>query len=265
MRKPAALLLVCAAAIVASLSAFMRSAESRRPLLPAGMSGQSLERQQVTRTPAPAIGPTATFFAQLSAEQTAVVGTATADAREAQSLATFTPAPATPVLYPARYRPAWLGKMVKLANGAWMAPQEIVDQATRNYDEYYAWFRSKDRAFVALPDGAQRKVYARYMSGEVLRKKMAGLAASDVDYTLVSSTRFEARVIRVIGFSADGMQMTCDLAVRDLEIEVVEAATGKPRFMSNEPDRVYTDVLTYDPKDRRWKWSETKSSVVLVN
>lgn len=265
------MLLTCAAGMAASLFAFARVAESRRPQRSSSVDQPALSSaknkssapQQATRTPLP--GPTGTFFAQLSAEQTAVVKTATSEARDAQTLATFTPAPATPVLYPARFRPPWLSKMIKQADGTWMAPTEIVEQATRNHDEYYAWFRNKDRAFVALPDAAQRKVYARYMTGEVLRNKMAGLAASDVDYTLVSSTRFEAQVVRVLGFSADGMQMTCDVAVRNLEIEVVEAATGKPRYMSNAPDRVYTDVLTYDPKDRRWKWSETRASVVLAN
>jgi hypothetical protein len=228
-----------------------------------------VSQQQATRTPRPTrtlrptADATAAFFKQLDARQTIAVRTATAKARATQAIATFTPAPPTPTIYPVGYRAPWADKMVKRADGTWMAPKEVVTEATKHYLEYYKWFASRDRAFIALPDSIQLEQYARFFSGEVLMRRKKGLASSELDYIFVDPKKFDARVIRVTGFSADGLWMLCDLELRNIDIEVLHAATGKTEYVSRLADRIDSDLLIFDPVDRRWKWADTIASVEL--
>ncbi len=88
-----------------------------------------------TPTPAQAVTPkptvpsrsakaTAAFFATLDVRITAAVKQATTQAQATQAIATFTPAPPTPTIYPAGYKAPWADKMVQQADGTWMAPPD---------------------------------------------------------------------------------------------------------------------------------------------
>jgi hypothetical protein len=207
---------------------------------------------------------TATFFAQLGVRQTAAVKKSTADARATQAIATFTPSPPTPTIYPAGYRAPWADKMVKQADGTWIAPKEVVEEATKHYGEYYEWFASRDVAFVMSPDEVQLRQYSRFAAGGVLMRIISRLANGNPEYLIAKPKRFNARVIRVFGFSQDGLQALCELELQNIDLVFVERSTGRIVNSTRLADRIDTDVLTFDPSDQRWKWSGSKASVLLL-
>jgi hypothetical protein len=216
-----------------------------------------------TRTPRPTADKTATFFAQLGVRQTAAVKKSTAEARATQAIATFTPSPPTPTIYPAGYRAPWADKMVKQADGTWMAPKEVVDEAARQYSEYYAWLKTRDRKFIALPDEIQMNTYERFLTGGVLDRRRLGMPKSEVDNILKDPKTYSATVLKVRGFSADGLQAVCDIEFRNSEWLSVNATNGKLMSEFSLPDRIDSDLLVYDPAARRWKWAGTLASVPL--
>jgi hypothetical protein len=232
-----------------------------------------VSQQQATRTPQPSRTPrptntarptadkTATFFAQLGVRQTAAVRKSTADARATQAIATFTPSPPTPTIYPAGYRAPWADKMVKQADGTWMAPKEVVEEAARHYGEYYEWLKTKDAKFLALPPEDQLAKYRQFLTGEVLNRFEELQPGLKTDSILASPSSFEPKVLRVRSFSKDGMTAVCDLDLPDSQWLVIEMATGKIMSLYSAGRRIDSDVLTYDLKDRRWKWAKGLVSV----
>jgi hypothetical protein len=199
----------------------------------------------------------------LDARQTIAVRTATAKARATQAVATFTPAPPTPTIYPVGYRAPWADRMVKQADGTWMAPKEVVEQVTKHYEEFYAWLRTKDKRFVSLPDSDQFKIYDVYLAGGRLNDRINYASSSEFDNVLVDSDNYVAKVLRVYGFSADGSIALCDLEIRNSRWKIINAQTGVTDSTYQLPDRIDTDVLIYDPNDKRWKLVGSIAMVTL--
>jgi hypothetical protein len=228
-----------------------------------------VSQQQATRTPRPTntarptADRTATFFAQLGVRQTAAVKKSTAEARATQAIATFTPSPPTPTIYPSGYRAPWADKMVKQADGTWMAPKEVVEEAARHYGEYYAWLKTKDIKFVRLTDEIQLKTYSRFYSGRALVERAEFIANSKVDNILKNPDGYRIRMLRVHRFSSDGLRAICDIEFQGSQWLVVDVASGATSYEYATTARIDSSVLVYDASDSRWKVTEDVASVPL--
>jgi hypothetical protein len=244
-----------------------------QPMSTLAVAMVDISQQQATRTPQPSRTPrptntarptadkTATFFAQLGVRQTAAVKKSTVDARATQAIATFTPSPPTPTIHPAGYRAPWADKMVKQADGTWMAPKEVVDEATKHYGEYYEWLRSKDLRFMTKSDEEQYATYYSFLAGSVLSDVVSYQSASSEDFMLTNPKRYTARILRVRDFSRDGLSAICDIEIRNSNWKIVNISSGAFVSSYSLPDRIDSDILTYDPSDGRWKYSSSVNSV----
>lgn len=144
-----------------------------------------------------------------------------------------------------------------------MAPKEVVEQVTKHYEEFYAWLRTKDKRFVSLPDSDQFKIYDVYLAGGRLNDRINYASSSEFDNVLVDSDNYVAKVLRVYGFSADGSIALCDLEIRNSRWKIINAQTGVTDSTYQLPDRIDTDVLIYDPNDKRWKLVGSIAMVTL--
>jgi hypothetical protein len=197
----------------------------------------------------------------LDARQTIAVRTATAKARATQAVATFTPEPPTPTIYPVGYRAPWVDKMAKQADGTWMAPKEVVAEATKHYEEFYAWLRTKDREFVISSDSMQLDTYARFLAGYEIQRQRSFLVESDVDNLLVEPKKYVIRILRFRSFSQDGLVAICDVEIRGADWLLVSRGNGQTISTYSRPDRIDSDVLVYDPNTSRWKLVYTLSTL----
>jgi hypothetical protein len=249
-----------------------------QPMSTMAVAMVGVSQQQATRTPRPSATPrptrtlrptadaTAAFFKRLDARQTIAVRTATAEARATQAIATFTPEPPTPTIYPAGYRAPWADKMVKQADGTWMAPKEVVDTAKQQCQEFYNWIPTKDVIFVARPKQEKLVVYRRYVTGERLREWVDFYASeADVDNIVADPSRFAGRVLRIRNFSSDGLKAVRDVEIVNSVVIVVDEITGKRIREYLLPDRINSDLIVYDPSDGRWKEAETLATLPLLN
>jgi hypothetical protein len=244
-----------------------------QPMSTLAVAMVDISQQQATRTPQPSRTPrptntarptadkTATFFAQLGVRQTAAVKKSTADARATQAISTFTPSPPTPTIYPAGYRAPWADKMVKQADGTWMAPKEVVEEATRHYGEYYEWLRTKDRKFIAQSDAVQLNVFRKYLAGEVMQRLIETQPGLKEDSIVDESSGFRVRILRVRGFSQDGMTAICDVELPSIRWLVIDLGSGKSVSKFTTEARIDSDLLAYDPEDGRWKWAVGIASI----
>jgi hypothetical protein len=244
-----------------------------QPMSTMAVAMVGVSQEQATRTPRPSATPrptrtlrptadaTAAFFKRLDARQTAAVRTATAEARATQAIATFTPEPPTPTIYPVGYRAPWADKMVKQADGTWMAPKEVVEQVTKHYEEYYAWLLARDVDSALKSPEQQLKQYARYLAGVRLVQQAAFVRGGRNLLRSPEAKPF-VRILRVKSFSSDGLTVLCDTDFRGFRWRVYDTAIRGFESEYSEADSIDSDRLNFDPSDGRWKLVEGSIAVV---
>jgi hypothetical protein len=224
------------------------------------------QQQQATRTPRPSATPrptrtlrptadaTAAFFKRLDARQTIAVRTATAEARATQAIATFTPEPPTPTIYPVGYRAPWADKMVKQADGTWMAPKEVVLSVRANVEQFFEWEATgRTLDFVKSSASSRELTYRKYFVGGSLRSFIQTLDTREIDIVLNESARPQSRFLRVKSFDVTGLTAVCDVEVVGFSWDVLTVPGFALYANFREPDEIRTIEMAFDPESKRWK------------
>jgi hypothetical protein len=220
---------------------------------------QPVREQTPTPTPVSAVTPaldgTAAFFATLAPQQTRAVAEATAASAATQAIATFTPAPPTPTIFPEGYRPPWADKMVQQPDGTWMAPPEVVEQARQHYQEFYDFLSDGGREQLGPMEIAEQiSIVSKYIAGAQLVEWFEFYSKTNAIWT--ENDGAVVKVLRIHSFNRDGLIAKADLYIDDKgwvayrKSDRVIVATLVPYR------RIDTDTLVFDPAAGRWKYSD---------
>jgi hypothetical protein len=239
-----------------------------QPMSTMAVAMVGVSQQQATRTPRPSATPrptrtlrptadaTAVFFKRLDARQTIAVRTATAEARATQAIATFTPAPPTPTIYPAGYRAPWADKMVKQADGTWMAPKEVGEAVIADYTRYLNWrISGRNLKSIQAPFGERAIELRKYLVGLSLQAHLNDSPENRYDYLARQDSRPTFKILRVRFSSGNGGIAVCDVEVRGFRWDIYDIQSGKRVTTLDEPDGTETIELIFDPVDSKWKLS----------
>jgi hypothetical protein len=192
------------------------------------------------------------------------VRTATAEARATQAIATFTPEPPTPTIYPVGYRAPWADKMVKQADGTWMAPKEVVLEIVSRAGEYEQWRRSaRTIAFLKSPPEEIASRYSQFLTGFALQDIRSYVNTREFDGVFVGAVQ-GYRVLRTRFSSANGLVAQVDVESTGREWDVYKVPGFEYYTSFSEPDSIETLEMTYEVSSKNWKVSNYVVEVPLA-
>jgi hypothetical protein len=244
------------AVAAARVTATSAPSATAQPVVVAVASATPQPTREPSPTPeaanTPELDGTAAFFATLAPQQTRAVAEATAASAATQAIATFTPAPPTPTIFPEGYRAPWADKMVQQPDGTWMAPPEVVEQARKDYQEFNDYLLEGGREKLSLVSASElRLILGKYVAGSKFTEWVSNVEQGSSLWIATDGTR--SVVYRVHSFSRDGLFAKTELYVNSTGWTEYRKSDQKILQTLTPSQRIDTDFLVFDPIDGRWK------------
>lgn len=167
--------------------------------------------------------------------------TAAADTAPATAVPAPTEAPAQVGGVP------WAAQMVQQADGTWMAPKEVIAQASDNIKEYYT--RSRDRSLEEYLQQREQILTTYYINDGL--QLMAAYEAKRTQYGVNKSGEV---AVEIKSFAQDGLTAQVDVITKNWVNDVYDVNTKqliKKDF--KQQDSTLNLAIRFDPSGNRWK------------